>query len=354
MCPGLRDLAPVENHDLLGIPHRREAVCDRDRRTPLGKTLERLLDEPFGLRVERRGGLVEHEDRRVPQDRPRNRHALPLAAREPVSALADDGVVPVRERCNELVDLCCPRRLLDLLVTRLRLRKAKVLAHRRMEEVGLLRDDTDGRGERLERQLADVDAVDRDGALGRVVKSRHEIAARRLARAGLTDERRLRARRNRERDVLQRQGVSVVAEADPVEGHVAAGPLEHACPLDDVDGLVEVVEDAVEQRQRALHLELDAQQSPDRKEQPRLQRGERDQCPDRDDGCPARLRPAGEPVDEGGHHRERHLDRCHHPAAGHPASHLEIGKAPRLVGEPLREVAGAPHRLAEQNARDRQ
>ena len=72
------------------------------------------------------------------------------------------------------------------------------------------------------------------------------------------------------------------------------------------------------------------------------------------DRVAARLRPAREPVDERRHHGERHLDRGHHPAAGHPASHLEVGQAPRLVGEPRREVVGAPHRLAEQDPRDRE
>ena len=52
-----------------------------------------------------------------------------------------------------------------------------------------------------------------------------------------------------EGDVLQRPGVVVVAEADVLEGDVAAGLLELAVALDDVDRLVEVVEDAVEERQ---------------------------------------------------------------------------------------------------------
>ena len=84
---------------------------------------------------------------------------------EAVAALADDGLVPVGERGDQLVDLRRPGRLLDLLVGRLRLREAEVLAHGRVEEIGLLRDDADRRGERLERQLAHVDAVDRDRAL---------------------------------------------------------------------------------------------------------------------------------------------------------------------------------------------
>ncbi len=52
------------------------------------------------------------------------------------------------------MDLRRPCRLLDLLVGRVGLREAEVLAHGRVEEVGLLRDDADRRGERLEGQLA--------------------------------------------------------------------------------------------------------------------------------------------------------------------------------------------------------
>jgi hypothetical protein len=45
------------------------------------------------LGFERRGRLVQHQDRRVLQDHPRDRDALALAARELDAALADVGVV---------------------------------------------------------------------------------------------------------------------------------------------------------------------------------------------------------------------------------------------------------------------
>jgi hypothetical protein len=64
-----------------------------------------------------------------------------------------------------------------------------------MEEVGLLGNDTNDARERLQAELANVDAVDRDGALGRVVEPRHEIRGGRLPRARLADQRRLRAGR---------------------------------------------------------------------------------------------------------------------------------------------------------------
>ena len=50
----LDDAAVVEDDDLVGVAHGREPVRDRDRRPPLGEPVERLLDEPLGLGVERR------------------------------------------------------------------------------------------------------------------------------------------------------------------------------------------------------------------------------------------------------------------------------------------------------------
>ena len=62
-----------------------------------------------------------------------------------------------------------------------------------------------------------------------------------------------------------------VAEPDAVEGDVAGvDPLERVGLLDDVDRLVEVLEDPVEERERGLHVEPDAEQRPDREEQTRL------------------------------------------------------------------------------------
>src|SRR6266516_3438766 len=157
------------------------------------RTVERLLDEPFGLRVERARRLVEDEDRRVAQDRARNRDPLFLAAGEPIAALADDGVVALGQSRDHVVDACGLGGHLDLPIGRLRLRKAQILSHRLVEEVRLLRDDADEVRKRLEAQIADVDTPDRDPSAAGVVEPRREVAERRLAGAGLPDERRRRA-----------------------------------------------------------------------------------------------------------------------------------------------------------------
>ena len=193
MAAGLDDAAVVEHDDLVGVAHGREPVRDRDRRPALREPVERLLHEPLGLGVERARRLVEDEDRRVAQDRARDRDPLLLAAGEAVAALADDGVVALGQRRDHVVDPGSLGGRLDLLVGRVRLREAEVLAHRRVEEVRLLRDDADEVGQRLEAQVADVDAADRDPPAADVVEPRREVAERRLPRAGLADERGRRA-----------------------------------------------------------------------------------------------------------------------------------------------------------------
>ena len=73
---------------------------------PCGELGQRLLDRPLGLGVERRGRLVEDQDRRVLEEHARDRQALLLAARELDAALADDGVEAVRQGGDEVVEPC--------------------------------------------------------------------------------------------------------------------------------------------------------------------------------------------------------------------------------------------------------
>ena len=67
-----------------------------------------------------------------------------------------------------------------------------------------------------------------------------------------------------------------------------------------------------------------------------------------------RQRQPAEPVHRSRHHGKAHLDRRHHPAPGHPLPHLEIGEPLRVGLEPVGELGGATHGLAEQDPRHRQ
>ena len=71
---------------------------DHERRAADHQPVERVEDDRFGLRVDRRGRLVEDQDRRVLEERARDRDPLPLAAGQLRAALAEQRVVPLRQR----------------------------------------------------------------------------------------------------------------------------------------------------------------------------------------------------------------------------------------------------------------
>src|SRR6185312_17441395 len=101
----------------------------------------------------------------------------------------DDRVVALGQRRDHVVDACRLGSRLDLLVGRVRLGKAQVLTYRLVEEIRLLRDDSDEVGQRLKAEIADVDAANGDPPATDVVEPRRQVAERRLTRARLTDER---------------------------------------------------------------------------------------------------------------------------------------------------------------------
>ena len=190
-----------------------------------------------------------------------------------------------------------------------------------MEQERLLGDEADDLAQAGEGDLPHVDAVDLDRALVDVVQPRQQIGRRRLARPGRPDERdqlaRLapRSRRPPGRTArwLGRVGRAAASAASTGTSSLRRGIRRsvrdgrRAAPADSgrrrggsgrvrgrgrVEGhrvgrvgdlrlQVEVLEDAVEQRQRALHLDLDVEQLAEREEEPRLERGEGDDVADR-------------------------------------------------------------------------
>ena len=92
-----------------------------------------VLDASLDLAVERRRGLIEHQDRRVLEDHPRDRDALPLPARELDPALAHMRVVAGArlQSCKSTMKSCAcalARGRLDRRMRRLRPAVADVVA----------------------------------------------------------------------------------------------------------------------------------------------------------------------------------------------------------------------------------
>src|SRR3954451_8004623 len=87
---------------------------NHQRRAVLSNALELALDGLLGARIECGSRLVEHEDRRILEDRARDGHALLLTARKLQTTLADLGLVAVGKCDDEVMNVCRARRIEDL------------------------------------------------------------------------------------------------------------------------------------------------------------------------------------------------------------------------------------------------
>src|SRR5262245_4563378 len=108
---------------------------DHDR--PVRDVRERVVHEPFVLGVERARRLVEHETRRLAQQRAGERNALALTTGQRRVTVADKSVEPAAELVDLAVDGGERRRVAELLWLRLS-QKGDVLADGLAKELWLL------------------------------------------------------------------------------------------------------------------------------------------------------------------------------------------------------------------------
>src|SRR5690606_15810226 len=204
----------LEDDDQVGIANGREPVGDRNGGTVAGDPLERSLDRRFGLVVHRAGRFVEDQDRRVLEDGAGNGDALALTSGQLLSALADDGVVSVREPADELLGFGQPSGTNDVLVTGAPAPVNDVLANGTMEEEDVLTDQADGAPEVIQAQLGDRDTIDRDGAFLDLVQAQKQLDECALSRAGRPDDPDGGARRDRDRHVVENLRAGGIGEGD--------------------------------------------------------------------------------------------------------------------------------------------
>ena len=219
-----------------------------------------FVDPRFDVDVDGARRVVENQDRRVEQQRARDGDALTLTARERVAALADDGVVALGQAHDELVRVGRAGRGLDSSNRGVGSAVGDVVADRDRKEERLVEDDADVRAKRAERHVADVVAVDLDGAGGDVIEARQQPRDGRLARPGAPDERDGLAGRDVGVKVAEDLGAVVVREGHVVEVDRAPDVEEvvGAGTVDDLGILVEDLEDAARAGLRPLshHHEL--------------------------------------------------------------------------------------------------
>ena len=230
----------------MGPANGGQPVGNHDRRAPDAHALERALDGGLRLVVHGGGGLVEHEDGRVLEDRARDREALSLAPRQLLTALAHHGVVALGQLVDEAVGLRDAGGLPDLLLARVRSPVGDVLAHRAVEQEDLLADEAHLAAEGREVELTEVDAPKGDAPLGRVVEAQEQLDHGRLAGARRADEGRGPTGLEVEVQPLEHARPGGVGEADPLEAQVLRPrTLSHlASPRRDPGRDVQQVQDA--------------------------------------------------------------------------------------------------------------
>ena len=149
-CRPLSTTRPWSSTRMRSAPITLDSRCARiKRRAPLRQPVERLLDHRLVLGIDRGQRLVEDQDRRVAQQRPRDRQALPLAARQLDAALADDRLVALRQLPDELVRVGVARRRFELGLRRVGLAEPQILLDRAVEQIGVLVHDRDQPAQRL-------------------------------------------------------------------------------------------------------------------------------------------------------------------------------------------------------------
>ena len=147
----------------------------QDQRGAAGhQPIQRLLDDRLVLRIDRGQRLVQHQDRRVAQQRAGDGDALALAAGQARAALADHRLVAVRQRLDEVVRIGGAGGGDEVGLAGIGAAEAQVLLDRAVEQIGVLRHHRDQPAHRFRIERAQVLAADADRAALRIVQPQQQ------------------------------------------------------------------------------------------------------------------------------------------------------------------------------------
>ena len=97
MRPHCDQFPLIHHRNPVSVLHRGQPVGDHQGRAALHQRRQCLLNQMLALRIQCAGGFVEQQHRRVGQQRAGNGQALTLPARKPHTAVAQMGLIALRE-----------------------------------------------------------------------------------------------------------------------------------------------------------------------------------------------------------------------------------------------------------------
>jgi len=210
MPAGFNNPALIQHDDQVGVKNRREPVRDANCGAAFHQFIKRGLHRAFGFGVERAGGLVQNQNRRVLQNGAGDGQALALAAGKGNPFFADDGVEAVGLLHDEFVGEGVFGGGDDFLARRAQPAQLDVPADGVVEQNIFLRDDGDLIAQIARGYFAQIHAADFDGALRGVVETQEQIGERGLAGAAGADQRDELAGFDGKIDVVQNRFFAVV------------------------------------------------------------------------------------------------------------------------------------------------
>src|SRR6267378_8562252 len=185
----LHDPAFGQHDDEVRMLYRGEPMRDHEYGAMRHQPLDGLLHQPLRFGVERARRFVENQNRRIAQERARDRDALALAAAEPGAALTEQRAVAFRQAHDEFVRVRRARGHAYLLERHVPQTVGDVRKHAVVEQHRLLRHDAHQPPQRRTRVVRQRDAIEQDCAARRLVEARQQVDERGLPGAGRTDDR---------------------------------------------------------------------------------------------------------------------------------------------------------------------
>ena len=189
MRPIFRNPAILNHQNPIRRANRRQSMRNDEARPPRQHLLNRVLNQLFRLRIDRGRGFVQHENRRVRQNRAGKGNQLLLTGGEAVAALADVRLIAILHVADEGFRADHAGGFRHFLVGGIGAAVADVIRNRAGEKVRRLQDVAEVG---LKPQLtarAVIRAVDEDFALRRLIEAADEVDDRGFAAAGFANER---------------------------------------------------------------------------------------------------------------------------------------------------------------------
>lgn len=167
----LGNLIVSDHQDLIGVSDGGQTVGDRDGGPVPGEFFQTLLDPALALHIQSASGLIQDQHRWIFQKDPGDGDSLLLSPRQTGTPLAHEGVVPLWERLDELVNVGLLRGLDNLLHGSPWLTVCNVLTDSAAEQVDVLLDDADLVSQAVQSEIPHILTVDGDPPCGHIVES---------------------------------------------------------------------------------------------------------------------------------------------------------------------------------------